>query len=294
MYCRHCGNKLDGTQEFCPACGNRVNASEAAAGNEGRKEFAGNGSVQKKAKTVPGSKAIAVIAVCAAITVGSVTGFMVSRTDAVQGTKVQAAETTETNTSRKAEAVADTASSAAETVTQAESNTEAGKDEYEERISALEKQIEEKDAFLKDAEEKITGLVESAVQSGVASQAQQAANNAAQPSQPSTVAVINGATNMHPYVPDYTVTYSYSAEVFPYSSQYYLSWNDVCGLSPEVAQAAINEIYARHGYIFKNKSKQAYYESMPGYRPVSGSQDEIRTMFNCYERENVELLTQVR
>ncbi len=53
--------------------------------------------------------------------------------------------------------------------------------------------------------------------------------------------------------------------IIPYSSDRKLSLSEISGLSGEEAQAAINEIYARHGYIFKTKSIQKYYERQSWY-----------------------------
>lgn len=41
--------------------------------------------------------------------------------------------------------------------------------------------------------------------------------------------------------------------IFPHSSQRKLTVDEVTGLGGDVAQDAINEIYARHGYVFKTK-----------------------------------------
>lgn len=53
--------------------------------------------------------------------------------------------------------------------------------------------------------------------------------------------------------------------IFPHSSQRKLTVDEVTGLGGDVAQAAINEIYARHGYVFRTKSIQKYYESRSWY-----------------------------
>ena len=53
--------------------------------------------------------------------------------------------------------------------------------------------------------------------------------------------------------------------IFPHSSQRKLTVDEVTGLGGDVAQDAINEIYARHGYVFKTKSIQKYYESQSWY-----------------------------
>lgn len=53
--------------------------------------------------------------------------------------------------------------------------------------------------------------------------------------------------------------------IFPHSSQRKLTVDEVTGLGGDVAQDAINEIYARYGYVFKTKSIQKYYESQSWY-----------------------------
>ena len=45
--------------------------------------------------------------------------------------------------------------------------------------------------------------------------------------------------------------------IFPHSSQRKLTVDEVTGLGGDVAQDAINEIYARHGYVFKTDTTKA-------------------------------------
>lgn len=56
-----------------------------------------------------------------------------------------------------------------------------------------------------------------------------------------------------------------SGFILPYSSERRLSVSEVSGLGGDVAQDAINEIYARHGYVFRTQSIQQYYESQSWY-----------------------------
>lgn len=56
-----------------------------------------------------------------------------------------------------------------------------------------------------------------------------------------------------------------SGFILPYSSQRKLTVGEVSGLGGDVAQDAINEIYARHGYVFRTKSIQKYYDSQSWY-----------------------------
>ena len=83
----------------------------------------------------------------------------------------------------------------------------------------------------------------------------------------------NGGTVIHHY---YNSDYSSSGSIFPDSSSRKLSRSEVYstlanmyGYSPSnsYAQDAINEIYARNGYVFKSTELRQYYESMPWYYP---------------------------
>ena len=60
---------------------------------------------------------------------------------------------------------------------------------------------------------------------------------------------------------------------------------DVVGLGPEQARLARNEIFARHGLRFKDPALQAYFGSLPWYRPTSDS-----VALSAVEKANVALL----
>ena len=86
--------------------------------------------------------------------------------------------------------------------------------------------------------------------------------------------------------PNYT--YVSSDFVFPESSVRQLSASEVSsklasmgGYSPSgsYAQDAINEIYARNGYVFKNAEIKAYYESKAWYYPNSSFTKPSNIMF---------------
>ena len=48
----------------------------------------------------------------------------------------------------------------------------------------------------------------------------------------------------------------------------------------------INEIYARHGYIFKTDYIREYFESQQWYTPVTGSNSVVYASFNDTEKKN--------
>ncbi|MBE6824694.1 MAG: YARHG domain-containing protein [Ruminococcaceae bacterium] len=106
--------------------------------------------------------------------------------------------------------------------------------------------------------------------------------------------VVNNFYGYGHYHPDYE--YSASDFVFPESSSRQLTRSEISntlsymtGYSPanNYAQDAINEIYARNGYIFSTDHIRAYYESKPWYYP-----DSTFTTgdFSSVEKYNIALL----
>lgn len=110
----------------------------------------------------------------------------------------------------------------------------------------------------------------------------------------------NGGSNTtYVYYGHYNPSYVYNPSdfVFPDSSSRKLSYSEISAklssmggssVSGSFAQDAINEIYARNGYVFKNSSIRAYYESKPWYyaNPNFTTSD-----FNEVEKYNIDLLT---
>lgn len=97
------------------------------------------------------------------------------------------------------------------------------------------------------------------------------------------------------YHPDYV--YNASDFVFPDSSVRKLSRSEIsatlssmggASVSGSFAQDAINEIYARNGYVFNTPNIRAYYESKPWYYP---DPNFTTGDFNDVEKYNIGLLT---
>lgn len=87
----------------------------------------------------------------------------------------------------------------------------------------------------------------------------------------------------------------YDDGIFPQSSSEYLDDYDVAGLSKDQIQRAINELYARNGYIFqKDKGEKRYFESQPWYKGTEKNMGKVRSKFNKYELANEKLLTRYR
>ncbi len=60
-----------------------------------------------------------------------------------------------------------------------------------------------------------------------------------------------------------------------------------------VIHLAKNEIYARHGYIFKNEDLYNYFMGCIWYSPTCNRQDFKDSVFNEYEKANLELLDEL-
>lgn len=79
--------------------------------------------------------------------------------------------------------------------------------------------------------------------------------------------------------------------IFSDSSTRKLTSTEVSKLSDTELQYAINEIYARNGYVFKDKELKTYFNSMPWYTPnPSFSTSDL----NDIESYNINLLTKYR
>ncbi|MGN1458234.1 MAG: YARHG domain-containing protein, partial [Acutalibacteraceae bacterium] len=71
-----------------------------------------------------------------------------------------------------------------------------------------------------------------------------------------------------------------------------LTENEVKKLDSKDIEYAINEIYARHGYIFKDEELSNYFNNKSWY---SGNVEDINSIqFNSYEEQNIELLNKYR
>ena len=102
------------------------------------------------------------------------------------------------------------------------------------------------------------------------------------------------------YVDEYgraTLSYveMYRDCIFPQSSNEYLSYEDVYYLDAFGVQRAINEIYARNGYIFQSSAEERdFFEGQSWYYGTDTDMDVVSSRFNDYERENIKLLQDYR
>ena len=84
--------------------------------------------------------------------------------------------------------------------------------------------------------------------------------------------------------------------IFPDSSARYLTDSEIAAtlgamsgspVSDSFAQDAINEIYARNGYVFRTPSISAYYQSQSWYHPDTNYDGSL----NAYEQANIGMLS---
>ncbi|MFC4803610.1 YARHG domain-containing protein [Filifactor villosus] len=100
---------------------------------------------------------------------------------------------------------------------------------------------------------------------------------------------------------------SYEQQGDPPSEDYLLPYSDTDYLTDEdlqmiyetgdrdLVRLIINEMYARHGFVFKKAKNRDYFMSQSWYHPVEGLTDEyIKTqLFNEYEKANLKALLEV-
>ena len=80
---------------------------------------------------------------------------------------------------------------------------------------------------------------------------------------------------------------TYGDYIIDYSSSSYLDESDLAGLSAKELTYARNEIYARHGYVFKSSELNAYFGMKSWYSP-SASNDYI--VLSSVEQANVDFI----
>jgi hypothetical protein len=81
---------------------------------------------------------------------------------------------------------------------------------------------------------------------------------------------------------------SSSTYILPDSDKKVLSEEDIATLSKQQLRLARNEIYARHGYVFKSADLQQYFSSKSWYTPdpsYNGSLNDIETKNVMYLKE---------
>lgn len=79
--------------------------------------------------------------------------------------------------------------------------------------------------------------------------------------------------------------------ILPDSDSVYLELSDLQGLSAEECRIARNEIYARHGRIFRDNELQAYFEQFDWYEGMYDADEFDDSVLNDYEKANRDLIS---
>jgi hypothetical protein len=79
------------------------------------------------------------------------------------------------------------------------------------------------------------------------------------------------------------------AGIFPEGSQRYLSYADVEYLSSRDLKIMRNEIFARHGYIFKTSDMIQHFSSQSWYRALN---NDVTAYLSKIEKDNVNFIKQ--
>lgn len=82
-------------------------------------------------------------------------------------------------------------------------------------------------------------------------------------------------------------SYSQPAGLYPFTSQRKVTYDDIAYLSSSELRIMRNEIYARHGYIFKSKDLRNYFLSQGWYEPMT-----YDVVLSTIEQYNVNFIKQ--
>jgi hypothetical protein len=79
----------------------------------------------------------------------------------------------------------------------------------------------------------------------------------------------------------------YVPGIYPEASQRMLKFSDVSGLTSWDLKVMRNEIFARHGYIFKTQDMLDYFSQQTWYRPLY---EDVQYMLTVVEKKNLEFI----
>jgi len=77
--------------------------------------------------------------------------------------------------------------------------------------------------------------------------------------------------------------------IYPEGSTRLLRFSDVEGLTPWDLKIMRNEIFARHGYIFKTKEMIDYFSQQRWYRPLYS---DVSSLLSATEKKNIDFIKQ--
>lgn len=87
-----------------------------------------------------------------------------------------------------------------------------------------------------------------------------------------------------------TAEQNYDSGYIPESSSRIITDSDVAGMSYDDLQMAINEIYARHGRIFRSENIAQYFNSQSWYNGTLTAENFDESVFSSVESQNIQFL----
>lgn len=103
-----------------------------------------------------------------------------------------------------------------------------------------------------------------------------------------TTGIITETTTEKKTVPHFT--YDDNDQFLFDSANKYITKDYLSGCSRDEITVILNEIYARHGYIFKDAELRAYFNSQSWYTGTITSLEEAASYFNSIEKKNVDTI----
>lgn len=101
--------------------------------------------------------------------------------------------------------------------------------------------------------------------------------------------------NVHPISNQSSSEGDSSEYLIPDVASRYISEEEITGFNLDDIQTAINEIFARHGRVFKSAEIAAYFQTKSWYQPdPSKTDDQISAELNNYEKANEKMLENLR
>ena len=98
--------------------------------------------------------------------------------------------------------------------------------------------------------------------------------------------------NYNYYYHDYEgYYYAQDGYLYPSDTQY-ITYDYLDGISREETRLILNEMYAKHGYIFKEKQYRDYFSAKSWYVPVYNDMNDAQSLFNSIERSNMNTIVE--
>ena len=86
----------------------------------------------------------------------------------------------------------------------------------------------------------------------------------------------------------------YGSYILPDSASRYLAESEVSWMDNNTLRLALNEVYARRGRRFNDRYLQNYFDSQPWYRGTIYPDSFRESVFNRYEKANIQMMARIQ